>query len=52
MFAKSIDAPKIEKVKWENVGGLLHVRQEIMSSLKPSKHNMRRSGNVFNLFYL
>jgi len=51
MFKKSIGAPKIEKVKWESVGGLLHVRQEIMSSLKPSKHNMRRTGNVLYLLY-
>jgi len=51
MFQKSIGAPKVETVKWESVGGLIHVRQEIMSSLKPSIHNMRRSGNMFNLFY-
>ncbi|VVC42532.1 Hypothetical protein CINCED_3A000061 [Cinara cedri] len=44
MFTKSIGAPTIQTVKWDDVGGLINVKEEIMSALKPSKRNMRRSG--------
>lgn len=47
MFTKSIGAPTIQTVNWDDVGGLIHVKEEIMSALKPSKHNIkRRSGNI------
>lgn len=45
MFTKSIGAPTIQNVNWDDVGGLINVKEEIMSTLKLSKHNMRRSGN-------
>ncbi|XP_025198028.1 peroxisomal biogenesis factor 6 [Melanaphis sacchari] len=44
MFTKSIGAPSIQVVKWDDVGGLINVKEEIMSALKPSAFNMRRSG--------
>lgn len=48
-IAKSIGAPKIQNVKWDDVGGLINVKEEIMSALKPSNLNMRRSGKIFIL---
>lgn len=47
MFTKSIGAPKIPTVKWTDIGGLVNVKEEIMSALKPSTIHMRRSGNIF-----
>lgn len=47
MFTKSIGAPSVQVVKWDDVGGLMNVKEEIMSALKPSTFNMRRSGNPF-----
>jgi hypothetical protein len=47
MFTKSIGAPSVQVVKWDDVGGLINVKEEIMSALKPSTFNMRRSGNKF-----
>ncbi|XP_060844894.1 peroxisomal ATPase PEX6 [Rhopalosiphum padi] len=44
MFTKSIGAPSVQVVKWDDVGGLINVKEEIMSALKPSTFNMRRSG--------
>lgn len=49
-FAKSIGAPKIQNVKWDDVGGLVNVKEEIMSALKPSNLNMRRSGKIFTVY--
>lgn len=47
MFTKSIGAPSVQVVKWDDVGGLINVKEEIMSALKPSTFNMKRSGNKF-----
>ncbi|XP_060857550.1 peroxisomal ATPase PEX6 [Metopolophium dirhodum] len=44
VFTKSIGAPSVQVVKWDDVGGLINVKEEIMSALKPSTFNMRRSG--------
>ncbi|KAE9525240.1 hypothetical protein AGLY_014308 [Aphis glycines] len=44
IFTKSIGAPSVQVVKWDDVGGLINVKEEIMSALKPSTFNMRRSG--------
>ncbi|XP_050438295.1 uncharacterized protein LOC126844272 [Adelges cooleyi] len=44
MFSKSIGAPSVQTVNWEDVGGLKSVKDDIMSALKPSTNNMRRSG--------
>jgi peroxin-6 len=51
MFSKSIGAPKIQVVKWDDVGGLANVKEEIMSALRPSVLHMKRSGNKLKLFY-
>lgn len=51
MFSKSIGAPKVQTVKWDDVGGLFDVKKEIISSLKPSTLTMRRSGNVICFKY-
>lgn len=48
MFSKSIGTPKIQTVKWDDVGGLIDVKDEIMSAFKSSTINMRRSGNALN----
>lgn len=47
MFSKSIGAPKIQTVKWNDVGGLIDVKEEIISAFKTSSLNLRRSGNLF-----
>lgn len=47
MFSKSIGAPKIQTVKWDDVGGLIDVKEEIISAFKTSSLNLRRSGNLF-----
>lgn len=47
MYTKSIGASKVQTVKWDDVGGLINVKEEIISALKPSTHNMKRSGNMF-----
>lgn len=43
-FTKSIGAPKVQTVRWDDIGGLINVKDEIMSALRPSMLNMRRSG--------
>lgn len=48
MFTKSIGAPKVQTVKWDDIGGLVNVKDEIMSALRPSMLNMKRSGTSFN----
>lgn len=48
MVSKSIGTPKIQTVKWDDVGGLIDVKDEIIAALKTSTMNIRRSGNVFN----
>lgn len=50
-FTKSIGAPQIQNVKWDDIGGLTYVKEEILSALKPSAHNMRRSGNISILLF-
>lgn len=50
MFSKLIGAPKVQTVKWDDVGGLINVKEEIMTALNPSSFNMRRSGNVIHYF--
>lgn len=46
MFSKSIGAPKVQTVKWDDVGGLINIKEEIMAALKPSTNNIRRSGII------
>uniref|UniRef100_A0A1B6DXT8 Peroxisomal ATPase PEX6 n=2 Tax=Clastoptera arizonana TaxID=38151 RepID=A0A1B6DXT8_9HEMI len=45
-FSESIGAPKIPNVKWEDVGGLADLKEEIMCSIQSSQWNtdIKRSG--------
>lgn len=47
MFSESIGAPKIQTVKWNDVGGLIDVKEEIISAFKTSSLSLRRSGILF-----
>lgn len=45
-FSESIGAPKIPNVKWEDVGGLAALKEEILCSLKSTQWDteLKRSG--------
>lgn len=56
-YSEAIDAPKIPKVSWEDVGGLSDLKEEIMRTVTlPLQHpellasGLRRSGKPLHLY--
>jgi hypothetical protein len=61
VFSEAIGAPKVPSISWKDVGGLEHLKKEILRSLKSNMFSsgLKRSGKDlrwcnqknFNFFY-